>query len=108
MASVEIYRKQVKVQVKNFLQDFWILEDVSSGDLFWRTDFQTDSRRAVIKIWVQRAATLPEILFVPPDWDISINGQKIKPLAHESIENLHGKIVELVYKDYTFVLHFES
>src|SRR5689334_3803239 len=86
----------------NFNSTFFVQED-TPGEIFWDADSQ---RNGVIKVWVQRGDTEPRIAFILPDWQVTINGVSLEQKFHDGIENLKGKEVSIMYKDYAFIFKF--
>ena len=106
MAFVEIYHKKNKIGTEHFRLEFYIIESLS-GEIYWYTGEQPKSGGGEIKIWVQRANTVPRILTVLPDWQLFIDGVRQESKFYDSVENLSGKVVELRHKDYRFVFRFD-
>jgi len=107
MSFVEIYYKKCRVGVERFKRNFYIVENLS-GEIYWHAGEQKESRGGVIKVWIQRANTVPRILGVLPDWQLFIDGARQESKFYDSVENLGGKVVELRHKEYSFIFHFHT
>ena len=106
MTFVNIYHTNKKVSVEQPKRDFYIIASDEPNRLYWESDPQPKSRPGVIKIWVQHIDTNPCILYVLPDWRLTIDGQTSDQGLYEQIKNLNEKVVELESGDYRFVFQF--
>jgi len=106
MPTVEIYQRQVKIKVETFKRDFYIMEDNSSGEIFW--DSGAQNRVGVIKSWIQCGDTNPQIRIVLPDWQLTINGAEMERKFYDEVVDLTGQRVELAHGDYKFVFRFDK
>ena len=107
MAFVEVYYRNTRIDIEHFKREFYISERLT-GELFWYTGERPKSGGGVFKIWVQMADTTPRITPVLPDWQLFIDGVRQESKFYDSLEDLSGRIVELRYKEYKFVFHFEG
>lgn len=108
MSSVEIYHNGIKIGTESPIRNFYVVEDPTSGEIFWDADPGPTARPGVIRIWVQAIDTHPHISFVLPDWQLSIDGVPLESKLYDSVEDLKGKLVELRHGGYRFVFHFSS
>jgi hypothetical protein len=105
MSTVIIYKEEQEVFHLPIRQEFYIVE-APTGELFWHEN--TDVKRpGVLKIWLKIMNKSAKLSFVLPDWQLIINGRKLEKSFYEDVENLEGKEVELQYKEYRFVFHFD-
>jgi hypothetical protein len=106
MSFVEIYQNGIKIGTESPKRNFYIVEDPTSGEIFWDADPGPIARPGAIRIWVQTIDTNPQIAFVLPEWQLSINEIPLEPKLHDSVEDLKGKLVELRHEGYRFLFHF--
>ena len=104
MPSVKIYHSDLQIATCSFKYSFTIVK-ILSGELYWNAD-EDKGKSGEINIWVQHASTKPGILFVPPDWQLIINGVEFESRLYDGVENLAGKVVELRHQDYRFIFDF--
>lgn len=105
MPTVRIYYKQELVKIETFRRNFYVLEDVASGEFYWSSDDQK-AKAGILKTWIQLGDTHPQIRGVLPEWQLFINGTKQASRFYDEVGDLDGKQVEMQYQNYRFVFHF--
>ena len=103
MLAVEIYEKDVKVTSIQFQKQFMIL--VENSELFWEIDGKRSQpiQGGEIHIWIRVEANNDyNVVFVRPDWSLSINGESYPPRLYEDVR-IGQHALELKYKKHRFV-----
>jgi hypothetical protein len=106
MAKVEVFIGSEIVSANTFWRSFYVFQDYSSGKLFWHSGDE-EAEVGIYKLWIQQADTAPRIAFVLPDWLLIIDGVQQEQKIYEDVDDLAGKVVELLHEDYRFVFHFD-
>ena len=106
MTAVTIYYNDKEITTEPIQHEFYIVED-SSGELFWYEKDPGPSRTGVYKFWLQSVAYNPRILFVLPDWQLIMDNIWLEKKFYSEIEDLKGKVLELVYEAYRFVFQID-
>lgn len=105
MATVEVFQNRKSIFTGFFKRNLYIEEDHASGEIFWSIDGQ-NKRVGVIRSWIRRSDSSPQILGVLPEWQLIIDGIPQEKKFYETVEDLKDKIIELEYQDYRFVVNF--
>ena len=106
MPTFEIYQAGQRVASKQFRGNFYIVKELDRT-LSWEADEEQgmSKRGGVFQIWVQTLSLVPlkrQILFVRPDWKLSIDGVEMHQQYYEDVD-VEGKTIELHHGDYKFV-----
>ena len=109
MLTMHIYQAGRKVASEEFQNKFFITKEVAEDRLFWEADEEQDSSKkgGVFQIWILGASSTPMIAFIPPGWQLTIDGVMLNQGIYEHI-SVRGRAVELRYGDYRFVCSFPA
>jgi hypothetical protein len=111
MPAIDIYFANMKIDTRGFQRDFMIVAEQNGNKLRWEADEETASKKGgAIMVWIRAALHPPEIHFVPPGWELFIDGVVVvekdsKASARFDIE-VHGKVAEIRHDDFRFVCQF--
>lgn len=111
MPVVEIYKAGKRIGSKEFRAQFYIIEERERGRLRWESDEEQglSKKGGVVEIWIITLSFIPvvkrEISFVTPEWQLTIDGTAMERGFYHHVD-VGGKVVELRYMDYRFVIPF--
>jgi hypothetical protein len=109
MPIVEIYKAGKRIGSKEFRAQFYIIEERERGKLRWESDEEQglSKKGGVVEIWIITrtcdSVTKQEIAFVKPEWQLTIDGTAMERGFYHHVD-VGGKVVELQYMDYRFVI----
>lgn len=106
MAYAEIYRDGKLLSKEYFLSLFLFIDNDNSQEMTWETDVSPKKGAGVIIIWVQSAEVNPNISFVRPDCELSIDGILYERKFYTDVSDIKQKRVEISYKNYRLRFEF--
>jgi hypothetical protein len=106
MTTVTIYHNNREITTELIQHEFYIVED-SSKQLFWYEKKTNTTRSGEFKFWLQTVDYEPSIPFIPPEWQLIIDGIWMEKKFYHELEDLKGKVLELMYEDYRFVFQID-
>lgn len=88
-------------------REYYIVETLDQErKLYWFEDNSATDYPYQIKLWIQSVDLKPEIMCVLPDWQLIVNSVEMERKLYLELEIAKGSLLELIYKDYKFVLRF--
>ena len=107
-STIEIYQHGTKIDTKSFTRDFVIVMDQKGDKLRWEIDGEPASKQGgSILVWVKIAMRPAEIHFIPPGWELIIDGKTIIDKNYQGRDRfdreVNGKIIEIQHNEYKFV-----
>ncbi len=111
MATITVYKEDEEINHENINREYYIVE-TSSGELSWFEHEQAPSSGGALRIWLQNRIQPSGkdsflLCYVLPDWQLILDGVWMEKKFYEDIDNLSGKNLELLYKEYRFVFQFD-
>jgi hypothetical protein len=106
MTTVTIYHNDEEILTEPIQHEFYIVEDAPE-QLFWYEKKTDTPRSGVFKFWLQAVDYEPSIPFVLPDWQLIIDGVQMEKGLYHELEDLKGKVLELIYEGYRFVFQID-
>ena len=115
MAIAKVYKAQTQIDSRKFSKEFMIVE-ADHSEIIWSSDGEPAPRKDRIEsilIWVKAGKRPPEIDFVPPEWELIVDGQtmlgkNIVTYSSRTHIPVKGSIAELRYDDLRFVFRFSD
>jgi hypothetical protein len=110
MPTMHIYRAKRKITSKEFQDFFYILRDIEKDELFWKVDKEQSPIEGPreIQIWISGASSGADIAYLLPNWQLIIDGVKLKKGYYRGHINVGGRDVELQCSDYRFICSFPA
>lgn len=108
MPMMQIQRANKPTESKPFCNSFYIILRLD-GTLVWESDEKQgrDKQGGVFHVWIQSGSFNPILSFVRPDWQLILDGNLMPQGFYEKVP-LSGRVMELLYQDYSFVCVFEG
>jgi hypothetical protein len=112
MTKVNVYRAGTKIDSREFQGNFLIIR-YDSHKFAWGVDGESILKpvlkRGHIMIWFIAAGQPPRINFIPPKWQLSVDGAIIFEGNEVDKDRfdipINGRVVELIHEDLSFIFH---
>ena len=103
MNRIHIFLHNVFIESHEFNDTFCIIKDAEG--LYWYPDLNYPSQRkgGTYQILIQDGRAKAKIMYILPDWQISIDGETLPAKFYHDIDIVHSK-TRLFHEEYSFHL----